>query len=170
MNSILSLLIGMVIITIIYSVVHYKYLSVLFNIEKKWMTAIATITTLKIRPLTRSKLFYESWEDYKLRLENNTYLDLTYEYRVNGRLYRNTRIDPAPRDGEGPESLNKERFDVLSAQDTLDILYNPKDPSQSYMKQDFSFYRNLRLLVTGIYGCAMLLCLGAIVLYATGIF
>ena len=168
--DIFLLLLGMMLLTIAYAYIHQRYLSLLLAIEHKWMATTATIKTLTIRPVTRPKLFYESIEDYQSRVASNTYLQLIYEYRVHGRTYRNHRIDPTANDGEAPKELNKARFDILSAEKTLDILYDPNDPSQSYMKQDFSLYRHLRWMVTGVYGIGMLLCLGGIVLKATGIF
>lgn len=168
--DIFFLLIGMALLTIAYGYIYHTYLSLLVDIENKWMVTTAIIKTLKIRPITRSKLFYESIEDYNSRVIDNTRLELIYEYRVNGQQYRNGRIDPVQKDGEALKSLNKARFDLLSSQQTLDILYNPNDPSQSYIKQDLSLYRHLRWMVTGAYSIGMLLCLGGIVLTITGVF
>ncbi len=168
--DIILLLIGIALLTIAYGYIYQTYLSLLVDIESKWLVTTATIKTLKIKPVTRQKLFYESIEDYNSRVINNTHLQLIYEYQINGRQYRSGRIDPVKKDGEALKSLNKARFDLLSSQPTLDILYNPNDPSQSYIKQDFSLYRHLRWVVTGAYGIGMLLCLGGIVLTITGVF
>ncbi len=167
--DILLLIIGMVLLTIGYAYVYQTYLSQLSDIEQRWMVTTATIKVLRIRPVTRAKLFYEDVEDYKQRIRDNTHLDISYQYRVQGRSYTNNRIDPTPKDGEAHRSLNSARFEKLSAQDTLEILYNPSNPSQSYMKQDFSLYRHLRWLVTGAYAVLMLIGIANILQETIGI-
>lgn len=168
-SDIILLVIGMTLLTIGYAYVYQTYLSRLADIEQRWLATTATIEVLRIRPVNRAKLFYEAVEDYKQRVRDHTHLDISYQYRVQGRSYSNNRIDPTPKDGEAHRLLNSARFELLSAQDTLEILYNPSNPSESYIKQDYSLYRHLRWLVTGVYVALMLIAIANILQETIGI-